>query len=353
MPDWTRSMRQTYEYYEVDPGTWRDKVKIENVTSSSIERNSEDETLGSATIECVDDLTDKYIRQYLVTVQDGIKERFPLGTHLYQSPSTSFDGKIKKASQTGYTSLIELKDDVPPIGYSVFKDQNIMALVSAKTAEVARAPVIPATATDDISFDFVSETGDTWLTFLTDLLAVLNYTFREEPTGEIGFSPKQELIKMAPIWEFNDDNSSILYPDISIDRDLYGVPNVVQVVYSPSNGESMYAEAVNDDPSSITSTVRRGRRIVYRETDPSIADGANETQLKEYAERLLSQKSEIEYSIKFSHGYCPVRLGDCVRLNYTRAGLNGVNAKIKAQSIKCEPGCKVEETAVFTKKLWR
>lgn len=353
MPDWTRSMQQTFEYYEVDPFTWRDKAKVEHITSSSIDRNLNDETLGSASIECTDDLTDKYIRQYLITIQNGIRERHVLGTHLYQSPSMSFDGRTKSSSQTGYTSLIELKDDVPPIGYSVPEGSNIMNAVSRKADEVGRAPVTPVNSDSVLTNNFVSDTNDTWLTFLTDLAQVADYSFRETPSGTIEFAPNVKLIKMAPIWEFNDDNSSILYPDISVERDLYGVPNVVEVIYSPSNGEPMYATVVNDDPSSITSTVKRGRKIVYRDTNPAVPDGSSQKQLEEYAENLLIQLSEIEYSISFSHGYCPVRLGDCVRLNYTRAGLVGVNAKITSQSIKCETGCKVEATAIFTKKLWR
>ena len=353
MPDWTRSMQQTFEYYEVDPGTWRDKARITNVTASSVERNLEDETLGSSTIDCPDDLTDKYIRQYLVTVQDGIRERFVLGTHLYQSPSMSFDGRTKSSSQSGYTSLIELKDDVPPIGYSVLEGANVLEIVSAKTKEVARAPVIASSSDIALTTNFVSETGDTWLSFLSDLAQVADYRFAEEPSGAIGFSPNTKLVKMAPIWEFNDDNSSILYPDVSVERDLYGVPNVVEVIYSPSEGTPMYVTAINNDPSSITSTVTRGRKIVYRDTDPSVPDGSSEAQLQEYAQNLLKQMSEIEYSIKFSHGYCPVRVGDCVRLNYSRAGLMGINAKIMSQSIKCETGCRVEATAIFTKKLWR
>lgn len=353
MPDWTRSMQQTYEYYEVDPATWRDKRRIMNVMSSSIDRNSEDETLGSASIDCTEDLTDKYVRQYLVTIQDGVKERFVLGTHLYQSPSTTFDGKVRKMSQTGYTPLIELKDDIPPVGFPVFKDQNIMNMAVRKAAEVARAPVIPATSEKVLSSNFIAQSNDTWLTFLSDLIGTINYHFTLEANGEIGFAPAQDLNKMAPVWEFNDNNSSILYPDITVDRDLYGVPNVVEVISSGNDGRYQFVEAINDDPTSITSTVKRGRRIVYRDSSPAIPVGSTEAQLQEYANNLLSQLSEIEYSVKFSHGYCPVRLDDCVRLNYTRADVIGINAKIISQSIKCEPGCKVETTAVFKKKLWR
>ena len=29
MPDWTKTMQQTFEYYVVDPGTWKEMKKID------------------------------------------------------------------------------------------------------------------------------------------------------------------------------------------------------------------------------------------------------------------------------------------------------------------------------------
>jgi hypothetical protein len=82
-----------------------------------------------------------------------------------------------------------------------------------------------------------------------------------------------------------------------------------------------------------------------------IGDPTND-RIQEYAKQLLRELSTVEYTVSYSHGYCPVRLGDCIRLNYTRAGLIDVKAKVVSQSIKCEPGCPVSEKAVFTTKLW-
>lgn len=103
----------------------------------------------------------------------------------------------------------------------------------------------------------------------------------------------------------------------------------------------------------FTSTVNRGREIVHRETDPQFSGEPTNRQVKDYATSLLSQLSSVEYTISYSHGYCPVRLYDCVRLNYERAGLMDIKAKVTRQSIECKPGCKVTETAVFTTNLWR
>ena len=91
---------------------------------------------------------------------------------------------------------------------------------------------------------------------------------------------------------------------------------------------------------------------MYRDTDPSLRGYNTRDQIEAYAEQKLKELSVLEYTVSFTHAYCPVRLGDCVRLNYAKAGINGVNAKIISQNIKAEPGCPVSAKAVFTSKLW-
>lgn len=351
MPDWTKPMTQTFEYYTVDPGTWKDVSKLYSVKSSTITRDSDAETLGSATIDVTNALGECYIRNYLITIQNGVKERFPLGTFLVQTPSISFDGKVHSGSLDAYTPLLEIKENPPPLGYSILKDENIMRNAYLIAREHARAPIVEAISPDTLSFDFVANTDDTWLTFLKDLIANAKYEFALDEMGRILFSPKQDTASLQPVWTFDDGNSSILYPDISIDRDLYGIPNVVEVVYS-NGGDYYYSRVVNDDSNSPTSTVNRGREIIKRVTNLELSGIPSQSQVDEYATRLLKELSTIECSVNYMHGYCPVRLGDCVRLNYTSAGITDVKAKVVSQTIKCEPGCPVTEKAVFTTKLW-
>lgn len=352
MIDWLSSMQQTYEYYKVDPTTWKDITRIDNVKKCTIERDSEAETLGSATIDVSDSIDECYIRVYLVVIQNGFTYRCPLGTFLIQTPSWNFDGKTKELSADAYTPLLELKDSLPPIGYSLLKDDNIMDSAYRICRENARAPVIKTECSTTLHDDFVANTDDTWLSFLSDLIYNANYIFDLDELGRIIFSPEQELASLQPVWTYTDDNSSILYPDITVDQDLYGIPNVVEVIYS--NGSSYYyARVSNDDQNSPISTVNRGREVVYRDTNPSLNGSPTEDQTREYAERLLRKLSTLECTVTYSHGYCPVRLNDCVRLNYTRSGLSGIKAKVIKQSIECETSCKVTETAVFTTNLWR
>lgn len=351
MVDWSASMQQTFEYYTVDPGTWRDDKKIDNVISCSISRDSGVETLGSATMDVSSSVGECYVRVYLITIQNGLKEKHALGTFLVQTPSTSFDGKIQDISMDAYTPLLELKENMPPLGYSMLKGDNIMEKAYMLTRDYARAPVVKTDNTMALFYDFVADTNDTWLTFITDLIANAKYTFGLDELGRILFLPKQDTASLQPVWTYNDDNSSILHPDFSMDHDMYGIPNVVEVIYSNGN-DYYYSRVVNDDPNSPTSTVNRGREIIHRVTDPDLIGDPTKNQIDEYANRLLRELSSLEYTVTYTHGYCPVRIGDCVRLNYTRAGITNVKAKVISQSIKCEPGCPVTEKAIFTTKLW-
>lgn len=351
MVDWLTSMQQTFEYYVVDPDTWKDAKLIENVKSCTIQRDSEAETLGSATIDTTESLGECYIRVYLVTIQNGLRERHPLGVFLVQTPSLNFNGKLQSISMDAYTPLIELKESPPPLGYSILKDACITDIAYRLARERARAPVVKTECSTPLAMDFTASIDDTWLTFLSDLIANAKYRFDLDEMGRILLSPKQDTASLQPVWTFNDDNSSILYPDISVDRDLYGIPNVVEVIHS--NGAGYYfTRAVNDDSNSLTSTVRRGREIIHRVSNPDLVGNPTESQVKDYANRLLRELSVLEYTVSYTHGYCPVRLGDCVRLNYVKAGITDIKAKVISQTIKCVPGCPVTEKAVFTTKLW-
>ena len=251
-----------------------------------------------------------------------------------------------------YTPLLELKENPPPLGYSILKGENVMENAYRIIREHVRAPVVKTECDKTLFKDFVANTNDTWITFCSDLIANAKYALDLDELGRVLFAPKQETTSLQPMWTFTDDNSSILYPELTLKQDLYGIPNVVEVVYS--SGKNYYsARVVNDDSNSPTSTARRGREIIHRVTNPELSGDPTEEQIQLYAENLLKELSTLESTVTYTHGYCPVRVGDCVRLNYTRAGLKNIKAKVISQSIKCETSCSVTEKAVYTTKLWR
>lgn len=347
--DWDDSMEQSFEYYEVDPNTWKDKKKIDAAKSCSIDRDEEADTLGSASIDVVDTIGECYIRIYLVIRQNGGENKIALGTYLVQTPTSSFDGKNRNVSMDAYTPLLELKENPPPLGYALNKDENIMSNAYRIIRDNCRAEVIETTSDKLLQDNFVADPNEKWLSYIKDLISQADYKLYLDEYGKILFAPIQKIDELQPVWTFNDDNSSIIQPNINLTHDLFGIPNVVEVA-SPTG--TNYSRIVNDDPNSPTSTVNRGREIIYRENDPNLPGYPTQEQLDEYARKLLESLSSVEYQISYTHGYCPVRLGDCIRLNYQKAGLNNIKAKVISQSIKCKTGCIVNEVAVFTKKLW-
>lgn len=355
MIDWRSSMEQTYEFYVVDTATWKDDRKLDNVISCTINRDSSDATLGHATIDCAEPMGECYIRIYLIAtqIQNGkeFRDKVPLGTFLVQTPNEDFNGKTTSVSMDAYTPLIELKNLNPPIGYSILKNDTIMDTASTLCRENLRAPVVKTSSDKTLLDNFVANLNDNWLTFLSDFIANAKYKFGLDEMSRVIFEPVQDTRSLRPVWTYDDSNSSILYPDLGHKRDLYGVPNVVEVVYS-TNAGYRYSRVVNDDPNSPISTVNRGREVVYREPNPSFTGIPSQREIDEYATQLLRNLSSLEHTITYTHGYCPVRIGDCVMLDHKSAGLVNIKAKVISQSIKCETGCPVSETAVYTTKLW-
>ncbi len=351
MIDWKRSMQQTYEYFEVDPNTWGDRRKIDTIISSSVSFDLNSDTLATANVELTENVGEMYIRIYLVATQDGDTYRFCLGTYLIQTPNLKFDGKVNKISADAYSPLLELKEKYVPLGFSIAPASHILETVSDICREVTRAPVIASTGGKIMEGLYLSEVGDTYMKFLTDALSVAQYRFDLDDTNRILFAPKQDNASLRPVWTFDDGNSSILYSDISMEKDLYGIPNVVEVLYS-SNSGYMYSRVENNEEGNPLSIEGRGREIVHRDSNPSFSATPTQAVLDQYAEQLLRNLSTIESKITYKHGYCPVRIGDSVRLNYSKAGVNEVIAKVTSQKISCVPGCPVEETAVFSSSLY-
>lgn len=354
MTDWSASMQQTFEFYEVDPTTWKDIAKLNNITSMSIDRDSTADTLGSATIDVTDESLTKeefYVRAYLLANQNGVTERFALGTFLAQTPSISFDGRVSSYSLDAYTPLIELTERKPQIGYYTPKGNNILNSAYLIQRSYSRAPINPPYNEKNLQFDFVAEDDDTWLTYLKDLLSQANYELYLDEYGNCSYAPITEMSAMTPVFTYTDDNSSILYSDISLEKSYMSIPNVVTVVYSDS-GRHYEVTVKNEDENSVTSIPRRGREIETRITDPSFTGEPTRAMVEEYAQLQLESLSSVTGTIKYKHGFNQVRVGDCVRINYTRAGIKNQKAKVTVQSFDCETGIKVSETAQFSIKYW-
>lgn len=353
MIDWTKPMRQSFEYVEIDPDGWKHKRVLDDIKSCSISYDADSETVGSASLDTTNDKGEMYIRTYLVVTQNRITERYPLGTFIYQSGEESYGKGPVSVSMNGYSPIHELEGDKPDVGYSIIKGSNIMSYVYRIMSEHMRAPITPSDSDSKLEDNFVANGDDTYLSFILDLIALSDFKVDLDGEGNVTFVKRAELENSVPIWTYTDDNSSILYPEIKKKYDIYGIPNVLEVVYSKTDTKNpIIVRIENNDENSPVSIPRRGRRILVRDTDPKVNGAQDINTLTEYAKKTLKELSTLTRVVSYKHGYCPVKVGDCVMLNYRAAGLVNVKAQVMTQSISCEPGCPVEETAKYTEELW-
>lgn len=346
--NWTKGYQVTFEYWEVDPLSFTDKRKLTAVESSEITRDASDETLGDATMtigEFIDEET--YIRVYLVATQGREQERVALGTFLAQTPTVKMDGKQVERPLDLSTPLKELADDSPPSGYTVRAGENAIE-AAMRVFKRHHVRVKPSTAAVNVPRDITAADSDTWLSFGRALLEAVDMELTLDPYGEIGFAPIRDAGALAPSWTYADDEISILMPEAELTCDWHEVPNTVEVVVSDANGFAI-GVAVNDDPDSPVSTVRRGRTVLERITNPEGV--ATEAQANSHARRKLRELSCSERKVTYTHGYCPVRLGDCIRIFYDVHDFE-CRAKVVRQVIRCSTDLEVEETATYTEVLW-
>ena len=371
--DWTKSMQQTFEFYTVDPNNWYDDQKLENIISCDLTHDLTSDKRGNASITVSEPLPECYIRTYLVVTQAGYMHKICLGTYLYMTSSDSFDGMKHNITMTGYTPMVELEEKLPPLGFHIVGITNrkhssdapmvtdaIKDIVTTYTrCEIENKTVIQKPLLND----FVAGSNDNFLTVINNILnasSLQQYILTVDEWGTIIVKDKPVLEDAIPTYIYTDDNSSILLPSLDTNDDIYGIPNVVEVLYTGDKRLPAIRVIVkNEDPTSIVSIQSRGREIAKRFTITNIAAPVNDyseaavrAQVTAQAERLLEAASTINKTISYSHGYCDVKVGDTVLINYERAGVTGIRAKVVSQRISCKPGCQVDEQAVYTKKLW-
>ena len=371
--DWTKSMKQDFEFYTVDPNTWYDDKKLDNIISCNITHDISTDKRGNASITLTEAIPECYIRTYLLVTQNNILYKFCLGTFLYMTSSDSFDGMKHNITMTGYTPLVELEEQYPKIGYHVVGYTNrkhgseapmvtdeIRDIILENTRCEVESKVM---INKPLLNDFIAGTNDNWLTVVNNILdasSLQSYILTVDEWGTIIIADAPTIDDVATSFTYNDDNSSILLPTLDTFDDIYGIPNVMEVLYvGDKNMPAIRIVVKNEDEESIVSIPRRGREIVRRYTINNIAAPLNTqsyeavyAQVEEQAYKLLEAASTIQKTISYSHGYCDVKVGDMVLINYERAGMNNVRAKVVSQRISCKPGCQVDEQAVYTKKLW-
>ena len=327
--DWSKGLSASYYAYILDPITWRETEKL-NITEGSISR-SEDGLRESCDVTIVGfQGTERWIRLYLDTEQNGASAHVPLFTGLAVSPEREIDGTYEENTLECYSVIKPAQDILLERGFYVPAGINGATIIRTLLS-VIPSEVVTVGDTPDIRSSIIAEDGETRLSMVDKVLDVINWRMRILGDGTIELSP----YPIEPIADFNPLVNDIIEPSITVTRDWYECPNVFRAMQG-----NLVAIARDDNPNSPLSTISRGREVWKEETSPSLNTGEG---ISEYAKRRLKELQSVDTTAGYTRRFVPnIMVGDLVRLHYPMQGLDGV-FRITNQSIKIGYSPSVEE----------
>ena len=338
--NWARSYTSEWRVFRVNRKTWADGQKLEGVDSASITRTADGSLLESGDMEVTGAFETDYYRIVMTAKQGGEVVREDVATLLFDISDGEHDYGTVKNKAKGYSVLY------PASTTAVMTGEYAPAGVDgAKYAAELLASAINAPVEVEGSFTLndhvVHEPG----TYILDAAwAVLNagpdggYIIQIDGRGVVHIRPRPT----EPALVLDSEAKGVMLNGIEYTADISEIPNRYIVI--DGNNKTL---AVNDDPESPVSTVKRGYYV--DEVDTSATPINGET-LGEYARRKLSEASVLETEYSYKREYAPAVL----LYSMIRASLNGLEGdlRVKSQSINCSHGIMVSEKVTEETALW-
>lgn len=195
--------------------------------------------------------------------------------------------------------------------------------------------------------DIVMEAGQSYLDAANALLAAAGFLpCRPDPYGGLVMRPPSGSSEAA--WTFASGDRSVLVPEVTEHDGLAGAPNAVHLTWD-EDGFSCWASAVNDDPSSPSSTVSVGYESGVCE-DADNPEGATAAEVLESVkaqavQRLTSACSGYS-TVTIAHPWVPLSVGERADVEYPEAGVS-FSGKVFSQTVSWDEKCRVSvETVV-------
>jgi hypothetical protein len=262
------------------------------------------------------------------------------GTFLCSRPQTDYTGATASGTVECYSLLKLLEDTALEEPLTLGEGADPVGEATLLIASVGLASVADVSSTLTTSARSY-DAGTSYLEVCNDLMGVAGFdTLEIDASGTVRLMRYVDPASLEPRWVLRDDAPDVVFgPEVTQELDTFDVPNRVIAVKSASGDEvPLTAVAVNDDPTSIYSTVSRGRVITYVDTvsdlglkKPEVAEGEEAEEpsteeilaaLKAIAERTLTTKSSAVESVELAHPYLPYNTGDALRLVYTKHDLD-------------------------------
>ena len=345
MIDWAAGYSATWRVTEVDPVTWADSGEVTGVRSVSIERSAQEEAplLESGTVTMDMDVgepfRERYLRVVMVAHQSGMAERVDVATLLCSATSGQIGHGAESRELVGHSVLWPASTRRPSAGTYVPKGADGAAWVADALRACLVAPVVV-----DGSFALedavVLDVGTSVLDAVWSVLNAGGYCLQVDGNGTVRVLKRPT----EPNLSLEDAGARLLHNGIRASMDMSQVPNR----YVAVDG-SVVAEAVNDDPNSVTSAAHRGYSVDMVDTSPTRRAGES---LYAYALRRLEEESVVRDSRSYTREYWPGVLPlSVVRGTMESVGTND-DLRVVRQSLTCDKGIVVAEEAESEVRTW-
>jgi len=310
----------TFKYVEVDKNSFQNIREVDAIVEcgGTIKFNALTSLKVSAELPFVGDfdLGNNYLRVYSTSWFGGQEINLCHATLIASRPATSYTGTSTTGALECY-SLLKLLEDTAieePLTYTAGADP-----VGQATLLISKVglPFIASSTTMKLSTPRSYEAGTSYLEICNDLLGAAGFCELDiDSLGNVRISKYTDPAYRLPVWTLRDDDKEVVFgAEVSHELDTFDVPNKVIAVMSNVDKASMIATATNTDPTSVFSTVQRGRTIAHVE---KVSDVESQSALTDVAKRVLAEKSSAVESITIEHPFLPFNTGDALALVYTK-----------------------------------
>lgn len=308
---------------------------------ADIKRSARFKIRDTGEIDYLSDRIRPWIRLHLPPYGENDYVEWPQGVFLLATPTRSIDeaGTVVRAVEA-WDQLLVYADDKVATRHTVTAGTKYTDAVLALLGSNVQLAVTPSTAVLPVDQEW--EPGTSKLTIVNALLSAVNYqSLSFDELGRAVVTPYVSPAHRVSEYTYGDDDTGLIVPNVDQTLDLFSVPNRWVLVVSNPDQEPITGEYLNQDPTSPTSTVRRGRTITDFRTEQDAADQAT---LDALAARLAFSASQVYESLRITTGMMPIHSGnDVFTIRYS--GL-AIDAKYSEQSwsMDLEAGAKMSHT---------
>lgn len=335
---------ETYTYRRVDWATWGEGADLGNVTGGSIELGAFTDLKATCSFgfqggEAPEQ--DSLVRiYYSFKDDDGEVAEFMLGTFLIAYSTVSRVDDRLSGTADGYSVLKVLADKRYGMPFTVATGEQPIAKAVALMEGLGLRVNVGEESAYELTSDHTFDPDDSYLTIVNWLLTSAGYMAVSPDAGGICQVRKPNPSR-SPVATFEDDEQSIMYPEVSTENDWQSTPNVVRAYYEDDTC-ALWATASNLSGSKASLDNRGNRELTLYESVSELdgADGsAKLANLEAYAiNKLLDNSGEIE-RVSLSHPYVPILPNDAIQVKYGAFDWVGnvTNMRVSlAPSTKCE-----------------